>query len=240
MRFLLVGIGCVAILIGGCSVEKAAANNVLVTNGRVINQDEYPAVVKIKLGNSACTASFIAPRVLLTAAHCVKGKTFDADTKVLMHPLYLSSGEANRADLALIQFPTAKSQETVTIGAPPAVNDEIEIVGFGLSDAQDRTTAGTKRRGVNTLRERSNGMLVFSGLIRGDAEDGKNSASASGDSGGPMFFNGNLVGVTSAGVIKGETKFSIYVDLNSSDSKSFFRQAEDAGFELVLAAGFAD
>ncbi|RYZ83462.1 MAG: trypsin-like serine protease, partial [Proteobacteria bacterium] len=51
-------------------------------------------------------------------------------------------------------------------------------------------------------------------------------ASGSGDSGGPMFVKGKLVGVTSGGGISKtpdgvELAISFYVDLNSSISKQF-------------------
>lgn len=231
-------IGCVALL-NACKEHKNEESMIHVTNGAAIGNDEYPAVVRISLGGSSCTASFLSDDVLLTAAHCVRNKTFPKDVKVLVHPLYTASTGANRTDLALIKFSEKKSDYHVEISSrPPKAKEQITIVGFGLSDAEDKTTSGVKRMGRNVLDSRENGLLVFSGVVRGSAKDGAESASASGDSGGPMFLEGKQVGVTSAGAVKGNTKFSIYVDLHSKDSKDFFRQANDAGFDIPLPAGY--
>lgn len=238
MRAFILVAFTLAMLLNACQSHESQDSSLKVTSGAEIGNDEYPAVVRISLGNSSCTASFISEDILLTAAHCVHNKAFAKDVKVFMHPLYISSGEANRADLALIKLPKKASESVLRI-APRAPNegDPITIVGFGLSDAANNLSAGVKRKGDNTLRNRANGLLVFSGLVRG-ANDGVNSASASGDSGGPMLLDGRQVGVTSAGTIKGNTKFSIYVDLHSEDSKNFFRQAQDAGYNIPLPEGF--
>lgn len=230
--------GAAILLNAACQEPKNEESIIHVTNGAAIDNDEYPAVVRISLGNSSCTASFLSEDVLLTAAHCVRNKTFPKEIRVLAHPLYATSS-ANRVDLALIKFSDKKSAHHLQISSrPPKAKEKITIVGFGLSDAQDKTTAGVKRKGNNVLGSRENGLLMFSGVVRGSAEDGKESASASGDSGGPMLLDGQQVGVTSAGVVKGDTKFSIYVDLHSEDSKEFFRQAQDADFKIPLPAGF--
>ncbi len=235
--FLLVSLS-LAMLLNACHGKESESSSIKVTSGAQIGDDEYPGVVRISLGGSSCTASFISTDVLLTAAHCVYRKSFADDVKVMMHPLYVASGEANRMDLALIKFPKKMSDNVVQISPGAAkVGDAITIVGFGLNDAQNTSTSGIKRKGNNTLQNRSGGLLVFSGLVRGD-NDGLNSASASGDSGGPMFVDDKQVGVTSAGSIKANTKFSIYVDLHSDDSKSFFSQAQDAGFNIPFPAGF--
>lgn len=238
MTNLLMTMICLSLLFVACGPEEASDSTLDVTNGAAIDGKQYPAVVKINVGSGSCTASFVAHDTLLTAAHCVHGKALGSDVRVFVHPLYRASGQANRVDLALIKFPTAKSNDVVTISSRAAqANDPITIVGFGLDDAQDPSSAGTKRVGTNKLLQRSNGLLVFSGLVRGP-NTGSNAASASGDSGGPMFVGGKQVGVTSAGSIKGNTKFSYYVDLHSLDSKNFFQQANAAGISVPLPSGF--
>lgn len=239
MRALKLGFISVVLGLTACHEKQNEESVIHVTNGAAIDGDEYPAVVQLKLGNSSCTGTFLSSDVVLTAAHCVVNKSFPKEIKVLTHPLYIASSGANRADLAFIKFAEKKSEHHVKISPRPAkANDTITIVGFGLSDAEDPRSSGVKRKGSNLLDTRGDGLLVFSGVVRGAEENGRESASASGDSGGPMLVDGRQVGVTSAGVVKGNTKFSIYVDLHSAESKQFFRQAQDAGLDIPLPAGY--
>lgn len=44
-------------------------SNVLI-NGIPVNRADWPAVVRIIVGNAACTATVVGPRTIVTAAHC--------------------------------------------------------------------------------------------------------------------------------------------------------------------------
>ena len=145
----------------------------------------------------------------------------------------------NHSDLAIINFPMGTSDHDRSIAAiPPEVDQEITIVGYGNNQnfidqngQQSGKGAGTKRVGTNFVRMLDDGMIVFLGLTEaiGDVERGEFSASGSGDSGGPLFVDGQLAGVTSGGGVARtesgqEISVSKYVDLNSEESQDFLRR----------------
>jgi hypothetical protein len=107
---------------------------------------------------------------------------------------------------------------------PPRPGDQLTIVGYGLNDLRTRSGAGRKRVGTNTVTRVSSGMIQF------QAYQGERKAvSGSGDSGGPLFINGKLAGVTSGGAHFGGFKESMYVDLSSQMSQAFLRDAVRRG-----------
>lgn len=141
----------------------------------------------------------------------------------------------NGDDLAVINFPANTAPAISRVAqTPPPIGAALTIVGYG----NNRTFfengnltgegSGTKRFGVNHIRAKEDGFLTFYGVPESVAglELGALAASGSGDSGGPMFVGGQLVGVTSGGGL-GETSdgllvnVSHYVDLNSRGSRAF-------------------
>lgn len=106
--------------------------------------------------------------------------------------------------------------------------------GGNFSDRPYRSEgAGEKRVGENTVISASDGIIRFSGSLGGDTT-GIDSASGSGDSGGPLLIkdsenNGTgfmLAGVTHGGYLKssenGEIeKISVYVDLADPETASW-------------------
>ena len=123
----------------------------------------------------------------------------------------------------------------------PKVGEAFTIVGYGNnmnfidnSGVLNGAGAGVKRAGSNRISKVSGGMISFAGLtgtveIEG-MEAGQYVSSGSGDSGGPMFVNDKLVGITSGGGLSQtqdgiEIAISLYVDLNSPQSKQFLASA---------------
>jgi len=146
-------------------------------------------------------------------------------------------------DISVINFP-AKSAPAVSALAEttPNVGDKFVIVGYGNNEnfmangTLDGQGAGVKRVGTNFISANDNGMLSFAGLtgmektpVQGE-KAGELAASGAGDSGGPLFVNGKLAGITSGGGL-GQTQdgmdvaISFYVDLNSSISRAFLATA---------------
>lgn len=156
----------------------------------------------------------------------------------IRHPKYsikLNNG-VNRYDLSIVNFPEGTAYEYSDIATQtPETGAALTIVGYGNNQHYATSSgefvgsgAGIKRFGENVIHATSEGFISFVGVPEAMPEvaEGQLVASGSGDSGGPMFVNGELVGVTSGGGLA-ETEdglivsISHYVDLNSESSKSF-------------------
>lgn len=245
-------------LLAACGpAELSSESNLNITNGKEISASEYPGVVAIKggclsRGKMSCTGVFITPRVLLTANHCVdKPDKWPLDSEgfwreaaesdeggvcadqVLTNHSDTRRLRDRRGDLALLVFKEDVAPKIYPIAARgPAAGDDIVIVGYGRYNAEEKGTHGDKRVGYNVVRKRDDGLIRISGAAESSSFDGTDSVSASGDSGGPMFYRDNLVGITSSGIIMRNRKLSKYVDLNGGHARDFFRKARSLGIDL--------
>ncbi|RZA25169.1 MAG: trypsin-like serine protease [Proteobacteria bacterium] len=207
-------------------------------------------------GEGICTGTFVNDSQVVSAGHCVEGLSKTSPNLVVAtekngqivplaratswvrNPNYSIAQGVSPYDVSVINFPANTAPAVTPIAAAaPATGEVFTIVGYGnnqnfmdASGTLNGDGAGTKRAGSNRISEVSGGMISFTGLtgtndIEGMAA-GQYVASGSGDSGGPMFVKGKLVGVTSGGGIANtpdgvELAISFYVDLNSSISKQF-------------------
>ncbi len=202
--------------------EGTSADSAAIIGGR--KTEGYPAVMALFAGDTStgsgalCTATLIAPRVLLTAAHCVSagevGPTADfvvfsgEDIYAPDETLEVSSVMSDTA------FDTGQLQAGHDIGAvilarpssvtPVPVNrtfdpsglvgDNVKLVGYGVSNGAKQTGAGAKRT-VSAMVRAVDARLLFIG-------DGQHDT-CQGDSGGPALatIDGvpTIVGVTSFG-----------------------------------------
>jgi hypothetical protein len=209
-----------------------------------------------KEGESICTGTFVNDSQVVSAGHCVEGLSrtrpnlivaTEKDGQIIplaralswaRNPNYSFNQGVSPYDVSVINFP-AKTAPAITpiAAAAPEAGETFTIVGYGdnqnflaASGALSGAGAGTKRAGSNRISEVASGMISFVGVTGTTAIEGLTQgqyvASGSGDSGGPMFVKGQLVGVTSGGGISQtqdglELAISFYVDLNSPASKEF-------------------
>lgn len=264
MRWL-VGMGLVLLCAPACTPQRSVASEPRVINGKKIGEKDFAAVVEItrhtKIGDDeavaqVCTGTFIAERIVITAAHCITDRV-SADgfvnkpgaeriggkipSRIFVHPEYQwSSGFDPLHDVALMEFASDLAPAVAHFSPQPAkAGDAVEIVGFGRLDPNDNDSAGVKRWGANTL-ETAGETLTFKGLAESRDLDGKDTASARGDSGGPMFLAGALIGTTVGGAVDEGRKISQYTHLHAAGIKRFLAQARARGFVFDLPATLAN
>jgi hypothetical protein len=200
--------------------EKAAPD----TQANIALRERFKAVGV--LGDSAapaqwwgigyCTATLVGPRTVLTAAHCLKGKTtvhFQIDgkqsvkaKKVLPHPSW-NPGQNVPNDIGLLILESSVTDVDPEPIQVKSVNegDAISVIGYGDYNFKKPDGSngykgnGTKRIGLNLIDEGlfapEPGFFRYSEL--------KGGGTAHGDSGGPVFVadpSGSdvIAGVTAA------------------------------------------
>ncbi|KAH8358607.1 hypothetical protein KR093_001236, partial [Drosophila rubida] len=232
---MLLGIKCVLVAIvaiGNAHNAHAAPPMGRVVNGTDASVNDYPFVISLRgsTGSHSCGGSIIAQKYVLTAAHCVagrsaaqlsvqygvtnitaKGSNVVAVARIIQHELYSPSNNyAN--DVALIQVaePFEFDYKTVAPVQLPEQNFATpqtkeggtgELIGWGLN-----ATGGTIQTTLQkvTLKiysdqecaSRHNGATDGRYHICGGVDEG-GKGQCSGDSGGPLLYDGYQVGIVS-------------------------------------------
>ena len=174
-----------------------------ITNGSDDTGD--PAVVTF----GACSGTLIAPRVVLTAGHCIWGQDFasqrvrfgehlasPAQERLILegrvHPDFDATTLANDIGVLLLDLPPDGVDPVPMFSGPfgdAQVGATVRLVGFGITAPNDPPEAfGTKRQGTAT---------VTAWLATAFVDQPAPSATCQGDSGGAVLLDGALAGVIS-------------------------------------------
>ncbi len=186
---------------------RASQSEPVLINGQPVDKAKYPAVVRIFVGSSSCTASVVGKRTILTAAHCgetgdtatfttVSGKKFQA--KLKRAPQY--PGED--LDLSIGTTTVDIDVKPITVRTDRFERKGMKVVMIGYGCTQPGGSGGNDgilRIGESKVEAGQGYDLVLA------TADG--SALCYGDSGGPAFFSadsGELfqIAVNSKGNIK--------------------------------------
>lgn len=223
-------VAAIAFAVGACASpsekpsESVAERTAAVVGGALDSADPAVAAILPRRIDCAsppptpiCSGTLIAPRVVLTAAHCIRGTTdlevyfganavdasgqFDVVVASAVHPKFDPS--SNAYDVALLRLGDDPGVKPVPMGAlaPSDVGIAARVVGFG-TDGTTGSTPGTKRQGLTKI----------SSIDVASFRAAPNPAmSCVGDSGGPVLVatgdagDETLVGVTVAGDVACKT-----------------------------------
>ncbi len=209
------GLSCavwLALVVPACGAEAPLGHNQLpITKGA--KESGYPAVFALAYdGVGGCTGTCIAPRIGVTAAHCL----WDTDPEILtalfgqeevspeaVVPVIAAESDPGGGDIAALAFGEACPAVAIANRAEleSHVGEPVIMVGYGVT-AEAAEDYGIKRSGVATLY--SVNPAEVGGLEPGDLATGNDpSGTCYGDSGGPTFMRLDgvevVVGVTSRG-----------------------------------------
>jgi V8-like Glu-specific endopeptidase len=142
----------------------------------------------------SCTGTLIAPDAVLTAAHCAeRDHVILADGRMVEiveatpHPDYVGAADWYLNDLMILRLAYAVDLPTAPLGIAelgPAI-----VQGYGETE---HGTAGELREGLTNIEAFTTTHRVVTDETGAD--------SCYGDSGGPLYQDGALVGVVSTGV----------------------------------------
>lgn len=163
-------------------------------------------------GIGECTATLVGPRTVLTAAHCIKGKTslyFQLDgkasikaQKIVPHPAWKPSQNVpNDIGLLILESSVTNIAPKPIRVDPVEVGDAMTLVGYGNYNytkpdgSVGYKANGTKRIGYNEISAIEPDKIWYIELLGG--------GTAKGDSGGPLFVDSPagsdiVAGVTAA------------------------------------------
>lgn len=200
-------------------------------NGNPVDKAKYPAVINIRSASGAsCTASIVGPQAILTAAHCaetgekVSFKTADGNsyTAVMIHfegypktDLDLNLGKVNKL-ISGVKPLTVRTDRFEKKGLV------VDLIGYGC------TQPGGSGGNDGVLRKGS--AKVVGGQDFDLVLDASPSALCYGDSGGPVLFEGQQIGVNSKGNIK-DVSYTTRTTLE--DSKAWLSKTASALGVLV-------
>lgn len=192
-----------------------------IIGGELTEPGEFDGVVALQAGTGLCSGTVVAPRLILTAAHCLA--SLDPDTEVIVHygdsinqgtivasnwgahPQFCPDCKQDLFDYGYVEIDTdfmVPGGYTLPIAnqiewdQAMAEGKEVIIVGYG-EDPGTGDGVGDKRKVTTSIQKLSKAGLEF--YAGGNLRD-----SCNGDSGGPAFVRVatgelRLAGITSRG-----------------------------------------
>lgn len=236
---------CVCLAFFSCKhVATSSSADLKVYGGS--RTDDYPFTAFLLNADFGmyCTGSFIDPNTIVTAGHCFPNKSEIAHFGLIKHTtengiIKVAEGDAFIAadsvvvaetvpdaetlpltdDLAVVTFKNYSSKERVDFSTRlPQVGDAVDFVGYG----RPSTTAqegSEKKVGHNKIAEL--GPRIYISAV--SAQD--LNVSSVGDSGGPLLYDGKLLGVVSAG--SKTQKGSLFTNLRTRRACLFLKKTLD-------------
>ena len=161
-----------------------------VVGGVGADWEEYPFVVRVKQGGGFCTGSVVAPRRVLTAAHCVEEG--DGSIATVLFEAYLpiegivEVHSDSRLDLALVHLNSEAPVDPVRLGGGARPGSTKLSVGYGSAKSMRSCRDGISNEGLQKAP-----VFVFGQIssyrIKAGQREGRGGYVECGDSGGPLL-----------------------------------------------------
>ncbi len=212
----------VFIMLSGCLAVRSNSE-VTIMGGEPLSEEDYPAVIPLYQVNGApCTAVYIRPSILLTAAHCTLTQPLKVVGRVIAKIVRLDeSGIPGPLDLALIFLAgDGAAQQTMMIATDlPAGGSDVEMIGYGASEEDGSTGLGVKRKARNKFGYPSDFMII----TRNGSDGSLDGMIAPGDSGGPLLSQGKIIGIASGKSTYGSKVYGWFINVTSGEAAEFLK-----------------
>lgn len=219
-----------------------------ITNGQIISPEQAPAIVLIEdlKMNTIGTGVVIEDGIILTAEHSVGSQDPDSifingqkALSLLTVPESLQKNAKPVLDLALVKIKKGLLRTTFNIRQNPLPNHPLPVFlfGYGLAYTDDPMLVEDDRLalrvGRNTLEpntpqspfNRTEPYLNIDFSVTPYTE-GEKSGAMVGDSGGPLIFDREVIGIASKSI----HGTSNYVNLQGPVAKKFLNYAQKNGW----------
>lgn len=171
----------IAISVFGCSPLPRGYNNAVCRTEAAIVEGSAFAGETATTGLPSCSGVYVAPNVVLSAKHCGDVPEF-LGWERYDHP---------EADLTAYVLPEPNLETPYAAIGEPSLG-EARIEGFGLN----QNGSMNLRKGAAVYIEEISDTWIETSPVDGNA--------CSGDSGGPLYIDGEVVGIISVGFGGGE------------------------------------
>ncbi|XP_059225740.1 trypsin alpha-3-like, partial [Stomoxys calcitrans] len=215
---------------GAAAAESGKGGRIV--GGQEASIERLPYQVSVRLDTNTllhiCGGAIYAPRVIVTAAHCIKGRfastirivagkssILDDDegyrvSKLIHHSGYNKKTHANDVGLIILAENLAYSASVQPIPlalAKPNKGETAVVSGWGKSDENAASLTNQLHMAELSIVDSeycnnqyaSKSYAITEEMICAGVEDASKD-SCQGDSGGPLVVNGKLVGVVSWGI----------------------------------------
>ena len=202
----------------GLACALSALPAAAVVGGREGGPAEASTVMVLNARGGVCSGVVIAPKAVLTAAHCSAGGSelrvhwrdggepvLLVPASVVLHPEFNANAVSNRrrsVDLALVRLseplPARFSPAALEAGATPRAGSPVTLAGYGVSREREARTTGTYRSAaLEVIEPYGPGRILLWAADPAGRGKAPGAGACQGDSGGPMFDGPAVVAISS-------------------------------------------